>query len=149
MDHTGQFCDTSQHDPKVWFLAGTLGGSATRRCSISKERAILFPIISSAFSYAVDPQLKTEQELTKAVKEDIDKVTKLAVILNDIVIKDLQRFRIRSEPFEDVINGIPTIAVSDGYWIFLRPLKVRQFKIYFVGQNVDFFNEVTYYISIY
>jgi hypothetical protein len=112
-------------------------------------RAILFPMITSAFSYAVDPQLKTEKELAKAAKEDIDRVVKLGLILNGTAVENLERFRIRTKPFRDVINGIPTIAVSDGYWIFLKPLKVKKFKIYFVGQNVDFFNEVTYYLSIY
>ena len=148
-DKTGLFWNSSQLNPNVWFLAGTLGGSAIRRCSMSDARAILFPIITSAFSYAVDPQLKTEKELAKAAKEDIDRVVKLGLILNGTAVENLERFRIRTKPFRDVINGIPTIAVSDGYWIFLKPLKVKKFKIYFVGQNVDFFNEVTYYLSIY
>lgn len=148
-DVTGKFSDTLQLYQNVWFLAGTLGGTAVRRCSISNRRAILFPIITSAFSYAVDPYLKTENELTAATKEDIDSVNKLSLSLNDIAIEGLERFRIRTEPFRDVINGISTIAVSDGYWIFLKPLKVKQFMIYFFGQNIDFFNEVTYYLSIY
>jgi len=149
LDRTGKFCDRSQHHPNVWFLAGTLGGSATRKCNIPSEKAILFPIITSAFSYAVDPYLRTEEELTKTTKEDIDKVSKLKLKLNDTIFDDIRKFRIRSDPFDDVINGQPTRAVSDGYWIFLKPLHSGKLKIYFVGENVDFFNEVTYYISIF
>lgn len=148
-DNTGEFCDVSQPYPNVWLLAGTLGGSATRYCRIPNGRAILFPLITSAFSFAVDPHLRTEEELSKATKLDMDKVVKLSLSFNGFGFENLDRFRILTGPFEDVIDGKPTTAVSDGFWIFLRPLKDRKFKIYFVGQSDDFFNEVTYNLSTY
>lgn len=148
-DSNGELCELSQNHPNVWFLAGTLGGSATRSCKIPIGRAILFPIITSAFSYAVDPYLKSEEELIKTTTHDIDTVDELSLSLNDIVFDDFKKFRVRTEPFNDVINGISTKAVSDGYWMFLKPLKAGKFKIHFSGQNRDFFNEVTYYLHIF
>jgi hypothetical protein len=148
-DNNGELCGLSQNNRNVWFLAGTLGGSATRTCKIPVGRAILFPIITSAFSYAVDPYLKTEEELTKSTKEDIDTANELSLSLDDNIFGGLKQFRVMTEPFDDVINGKPTKAVSDGYWIFLKPIKPGKLKIHFSGQNRDFFNEVTYYLSIY
>src|SRR3972149_2756089 len=35
---------------KVWFLAGTFGGSVERKCTMPAEKAILFPIINAEWS---------------------------------------------------------------------------------------------------
>jgi len=147
-DINGELCGLSQNYLNVWFLAGTLGGSATRYCNIPVGKAILFPIITSAFSYVVDPHLKTEKELTNSTKKDIDSAKELCLSLDDIIFEDLKQFRLRTEPFDDVINGKSTKAVSDGYWIFLKPLNHGKLKIHFSAQNRDFFNKVTYYLSI-
>ena len=36
-DTTGEFCDANQPKGKVWFLAGTFGGTVTRTCTIPKR----------------------------------------------------------------------------------------------------------------
>lgn len=147
-DRTGSLCGTSQKNPHVWFLAGTFGDSAVRNCTIPYGKAVLFPIITSVFSFALDPQLKTEVDLTNAVREDIDTVEKLALRINGSKITEFNRLRIMSQPFDDIIDGVRTISVSDGYWAFLKPLKGEHYTIYFEGKNIDFYNEVTYHISI-
>ena len=148
LDSTGELCSIPQVNSNVWFLAGTLGGSATRTCSIPRGKAILFPIITSAFSFAVDPHLISEDELIRSTIEDIDTVKKLSLTVDDHEFKDFAQFRVRSEPFDDIIFGQPTRAVSDGYGSFLKALIAGKHKIHFLGENVDFFNEVTYCIYI-
>jgi hypothetical protein len=147
-DRTGSLSGTFQNNPHVWFLAGTLGNSALRNCTIPYGKAVLFPIITSVFSFALDPHLKTEEDLTNAVREDIDTVEKLALRINEVKITNFSRLRVLSQPFDDVIDDMRTISVSDGYWAFLKPLKAGSYTIYFEGKNIDFYNEVTYHISI-
>src|SRR5690349_21500783 len=64
IDETGKYCGEGQNGP-VWFLAGTSGNTykAERRCNIPSERAILFPIIASQFSYSEAPHIRTDKEL--------------------------------------------------------------------------------------
>ena len=148
LDSTGRFCATSQDNPNVWFLAGTFGGTAVRNVSIPYGRAILFPILTSVFSFILDPHLKTEQELISSVEEDIDSVEHLSLTIDGIAFREFSDFRVRSKPFEDIIDGIKTKMVSDGYWAFMKPLKSGFHKIHFMGKNINFFNEVMYNISI-
>lgn len=147
-DHTGILCGMSQNNPYVWFLAGTFGDSVVRNCSIPYGKSILFPIITSVFSYALDPHLKTEEDLTNAVREDIDMVENLALRINEVEVTQFRRLRILSKPFNDTIGDVKSISVSDGYWAFLKPLKPRNYTIYFKGKNIDFYNEVTYHICV-
>jgi hypothetical protein len=50
-DTRGQFCSTSQHNPHVWFLAGTFGGSAVRYSTIPYGKTVLFPVITAVFYF--------------------------------------------------------------------------------------------------
>jgi len=147
-DHTGDLCDTSQNNPHAWFLAGTFGDSAVRNCTIPRGKAVLFPIITSVFSFDLDPHLKTEEDLTNAVRKDIDTVEDLALRINEVDITQFNRLRVLSKPFHDLIDDMRTISVSDGYWAFLKPLNSGDYTFYFRGKNIDFYNEVTYHVSI-
>ena len=147
-DSTGLFGRISQNYSCVWFLAGTLGDSVIRNCTIPQGKAILFPIITSIFSFALDPYIKTEEQLKNAVRRDLNTVEYIYLTIDGINFKGLNRFRVLSDPFDDIIDGVPTKSVSDGYWIFLKPPKIGDHTICFKGKNIDFFNEVKYYISI-
>jgi hypothetical protein len=148
LDLTGEFCSKFQYNENVWLLAGTFGGSAIRNCTIPHGKAILFPVITSEFSYSQDPYLKSEEQLTRAVTKDIDTVDLLTVVIDKVTFVGINKLRIRSEPFNYDIDGVDTTIVSDGYWIFLKPQKIGNHIIYFAGRNFDFFNEVTYHVSI-
>lgn len=148
-DTTGENCDVSQVQPHVWFLAGTFGGSVIRNCKIEYGKALLFPIITSIFSFALDPHLKTEKELVRHVIKDIDSVSYIKLHIDDLSFEEFDQFRVKSEPFHDNIDGRATISVSDGYWIFLKPQNIGRHHIFFSARNIDFFNEVSYNISIY
>lgn len=147
-DATGQFFNTAQSNPKVCFLAGTFGGCATRNCTIEYGKALFFPIITSIFSFILDPHLKTEQDLIREVTGDIDSVERLDLTVDEKPFLNLNQLRVRSEPFDDTIDGVKTKTVSDGYWAFLKPPKIGKHTIHFMGKNVDFFNEVTYHLVI-
>ena len=148
LDKSGEFCGINQRYPDVWFLTGTYGGSVTRTCIIPYGKCILFPIIASLFSLATDPHLKTEKELLRTVRNDINKIERLSLTINGVRFEDFREFRVGSEVFEDTINGKVTKVVSDGYWVFMKPLPIGTHKIHFLGKNEDFFNEVNYNVSI-
>jgi hypothetical protein len=141
-DNTGKNCAVNQRDPNVWFLAGTPGGPpAVRTCTIPPEKAILFPIISNECSFSEYPKLKTESELRIEVKSQEDQVTNLRVTIDGIEMQNLDKYRIQSPLFnvtfpQDNIFGAPagpTQAVSDGYWVFLKPLPPGKHEIHFSG----------------
>jgi len=147
-DTTGQYCNAFQPYPNVWFLAGTFGGSVIRFCTLPYGKALFFPIITSVFSFVEDPDLKTEDDLIGAARKDTDTVKRLDLVVDDVSFVQLDKFRVSSGVFDDVINGVQTKSVSDGFWIFLKPFHVGTHRIYFIGENIDFFNQVTYHISI-
>jgi hypothetical protein len=148
LDATGQFSGIFQVNPSAFFLAGTEGGSATRKCTMPQGKAIFFPVITCIFSFALDPDLETEEELTREVTKDIDRVERMSLRVDQVIFEEFSQFRVRSDPFDDIINGMRTKTVSDGYWIFLKPLAIGNHNIHFTGRNFDFFNEVDYHIEI-
>jgi hypothetical protein len=147
-DKSGKFCATNQRYSEVWFLAGTYGGCVTRTCIIPCGKCILFPIIASLFSFATDPHLKTEKDLLRTVENDINMIERLSLTIDGVNFEDFREFRVRSEVFRVMVNGKVTKAVSDGYWVFMKPPPIGIHNIHFLGKNADFFNEVYYTISI-
>ena len=76
----------------------------------------------------------------------------LEVFVDGIEFFDLHKYRVRFGPFElalpadniwDLVPGV-TKAVSDGFWIFLRPLKHGNHRISFCGVEPNFHTEVMY-----
>jgi len=70
-----------------------------------------------------------------------DSVIQVQAIVDGVAIKGLYKYRIQS-PLSDLtlggnnILGLPaqtTQAVSDGNWVFLKPLPVGKHVIYFKG----------------
>jgi hypothetical protein len=127
-----------QKDPNVWFLAGTLGGTSTRRCAIPANKGLFLPVINILNSYVTDPQLKTDSELCAAAQSDIDDITKKDAMIDGIKVDP---YRVISPIFtpnvikDNVLStqAGPTRAVSDGYWVFLRPLSIGRHVINIFG----------------
>ncbi|HBP64057.1 MAG TPA: hypothetical protein DD730_07265 [Desulfosporosinus sp.] len=140
-DETGQKSNANQVDPNVWFLVGTYGGSAERSFSIPAGKALLFPIINFTTSYAEEPALKTESELILRAKTDIDDITHKEASIDGLKLVQVDRYRVSSQPFDMTLpeNNVfgakagPTRAVSDGYWIFLKPLSMGEHTIHAAG----------------
>jgi hypothetical protein len=139
-DDTGKYCAQGQSGP-VWFLTGTYKHSVDRYCTIPAGKAILFTILNSECSFAEFPNLKTEEQLRQCAKQMQDSVVHLEASVNGIPLTGLEKYRIQSLLFNftipyDSILGLPpqtTQAVSDGNWVFLKPLPVGNHTIYFKG----------------
>jgi hypothetical protein len=138
LDNTGENCAHKQNG-SVWFLAGTIGGQAKRRCTIPAEKGVLFPIVVKECSFAEDRDLNTESELSARAKEDIDHVIYMETEIDGTKVKDLGNYRVSSGLFNlifpqsniyDVEPG-PTQAVCNGYWILLKPLPQGRHTIHF------------------
>ena len=135
LDETGEDCAQAQNQTgPVWFLAGTSGGSAERRCTIPAGKAILIPVINNVNIRAAS---ETDEELLAGAKNPVDSVTILEFSIDGVPLQDIWNYRLQS-PFFDVtlpndnVFGISAgtyRAVADGYWVFLQPLPPGQHEI--------------------
>lgn len=157
MDNNGEHCTEGQSGP-VWFLAGTTGNvyHAERKCIILGEKAVLFPIIVSEFSFSEVPHIKRNDELLSYTATDIDECSILDASIDGVNLFDLHKFRIKIGPFDvsfpsdnlwNVRPG-PTKAVSDGYWVFLKPLNEGDHIIEFHGVEPHFRTQVRYRLTV-
>jgi len=132
-DSTGTYANVNQNDPNVFFLCQTIESVASvpnRTITLPANRSIFMPIINWISTLHKDGE--TDREMIAIAKERMDVVANLEVTINGTTIKEgLEKYRARS-PFFDIIlpedNIVevpagPTRCVSDGYWIFLEPLK--------------------------
>jgi hypothetical protein len=146
VDESGEKCAVGQNNPDVWFLAGTGGGEVARTCTIPSGKAIFFPVLNVECDYLSDLAHKTEADLRKCAKDDQDKATNLQATIDGVTIPDLNMYRVQSPLFnltipKDNAMGIPpgfTQAISDGFWVLLKPLPVGKHEIHFSGSLVDF-----------
>ena len=142
-DPSGERCALGQNQTgPVWFLVGSGGGKAERECTIPAGRAILMPAINVECSYAEDQSLRTEDDLRACATSDQDLVTETAATLNGSV---LQVHRVQSPVFNltfSVDNVFaapvgPTKVVSEGFWVFVKPLPPGQYVLHVQGLLVD------------
>jgi hypothetical protein len=145
-DDTGANCAVNQKGP-VWFLAGTAGGLATRSCTVPADKAVLVPIINAEWSTVEEPG-STEEHLRAVAKDLIDHVTQTSASVDGTAV-DLGpvsegRFRFQSPLFTITFapnNGFGVTpgtgkAVSDGFWVMVKPLSKGQHAIDFQGTAV-------------
>lgn len=140
-DPAGERCAEQQSGP-VWFLVGSGGGRAERSCAVPAGVAILIPAINVECSLAEDDSLKNEADLRACANSDQDLVTQTAATLDG---SELEVHRVESPLFDvtfpaDNIFAAPegpTQAVSDGYWVFLKPLPPGNHELHAEGLLVD------------
>jgi|KBSMisStandDraft_5_1062788.scaffolds.fasta_scaffold123237_1 hypothetical protein len=150
-----------QRHKEVWFLGGTFGGKANRKCEIPRRRSIFFPIVNDLISFATDPQLKNESELSAYAKADLDetRIPPTHLNIDGFEIPDIKKYRVQSPVFDIVLPPIKpnsnefgscfssqlpvtTRAVSDGYWAFLKPLQRGEHRIEFIGEKLEYDTKV-------
>ena len=142
-DDTGKYCSENQLGP-VWFFPGTYGKPVIRECTVPTGKAILFPVLNSECSFAEFPELKTVEDLRICATAFQDQVTQLHTSIDgrDIPQIELEKYRIESPLFyftlpENNILDLPTntttAAVSDGNWVFVKPLSPGNHEISFRG----------------
>jgi hypothetical protein len=157
LDPTGAFCANGQ-EGKVWFLAGTFGGTATRSCTVPPGTALLFPAVNLV-SCGVPPDRATEEEVRSAVSIVPEEASGLNATIDGIPVSDIQgRYFEQSALFEvglpaDNLFGLPagTVVapcVDAGYYLMVHPLPPGEHTIEFGGSLTDFSTQVTYHITV-
>ena len=167
-DDTGRNCAQKQNG-SVWFFPGTTGGSAERTCTIPAGKAILVSILNGECSYADSPTAKTESDLRSCALASDAGVTNLKATIDGKDLKDVDKYRITTRPFnmtlvDNNIFGVQagrTIGVADGWWVFLNPLSPGKHEIHTIGvlvnptvaptatsTNPRFISEVTYHLMV-
>ena len=156
-DMTGKNCCQNQSG-SVWFLAGTFGGSVTRRCTIPPEKAIMFPILEKECSFAEDIDIKTEADLISRTLDETSRISHVEASVDGVTLRNLNKYRVQTPVFDLVfpknnVYSVPegrTRAASNGFWVFLEPLSAGEHEIYFKGvhRQPDFNIEVTYHLFI-
>lgn len=139
VDQNGKNCASNQSGA-VWFLAGALKGSAERSCTIPTDKAILFPVINVEASVA-EGDGSTEEELSARVKFEMDQITDMQAMIGGTNLDESKQYRIQSPLFNvtlpaDNVLGLPaqtTKMMSEGYWLFLKPLKPGNYDLYSFG----------------
>ncbi len=129
-DKTGEKILANQNFVDLLFLAGTYGGLAERAICIPSGKALLLPVINYVTSYSENPSLKSEEELFSDARSNINDILNKEASIDGVILEDLNKYRVTSGIFcvvypEENIYGIKpgqTKAVSDGYWLFLRPM---------------------------
>lgn len=170
LDSTGEKCQEGNMG-NIFFLVGTLGGSAVvRECTISEGQEIFFPIINQicidkpgGFGEPprdFDPPIGGPGSCQEQNESFIDQASDLEVTIDGVSIENLQDFRVQSYPFplkaqEDNLLGalgVPPgtyIAISDGYWIVVESLPEGEHTIHFAGQVGDELTvDVTYHLTV-
>ena len=144
-DDTGKYCSEGQSGP-VWFLTSSYKHPVDRFCSIPSGKSILLTMLNSECSFAELPNFKTENQLRQCAKQMQDSVVRLQASINGANISALEKFRIQSPLFNFTVHknnilGLPpqtTSAVSDGNWVFLKPLPIGNYIISFKGSLKNF-----------
>lgn len=162
LDDTGEFCALDQKG-KVWFLAGNFGGTVTRHCVVPRGKALFFPILNSGLSWAPEDGL-TAKALRAAENVKANAVTSLEVAIDGLQIMDLFAYRAQTPPGGfylpikqgSLLNvfgfeaGKRFPAMTDGYWLLLKPLKKGEHQIRIKGEvEADGFElDISYFLTI-
>lgn len=144
-DQTGQKCSIAQNDPNVWFLAQTASGSAERKCTLPKDKAIFIPILTGECDYLSDPTITKESDLRKCALSGIQGA-KISAMFDGRNLENLEGYRVQSPLFDLVIPSDTgfgqgpvgtTRAVADGYYLMLEPLAPGRHTFQFSANAVD------------
>jgi hypothetical protein len=135
-DSTGVRCGVMQNGP-VWFLVGS-AGKVERNCTIPSDKAILIPVINMECSYSESPDLKDKKGLTDCAITG-NNGAKISASVDNHPIVDLDKYRVATDIFNVTYANDPVTptnsnvsqAVSDGWYLFLEPMKPGQHEIKF------------------
>jgi hypothetical protein len=133
-DPTGVNAHLNQKYQNIFFLCQTHENTVphipSRTVTLPAGVSIFMPIINWISILNIDGV--TDQELTEVANKRMDEVGNLEITINGLNIRNgLEEYRSLSPFFEvwlpenNIIGSRPGMvrAVSDGYWLFLKPLK--------------------------
>lgn len=150
-EETGANGSVGQRGP-VWFLCGAynVSGTVNRTVTVPEGVYLFFPILAAQLDNA-DPGFLplTLDELLQAMDDYVAgvDVTSLSCTVDGVAITDLDKRRVISSVFSYVAvpgstpnlayNALPNDvvypAVSDGYWVMLKPLPLGNHTITWSG----------------
>lgn len=153
----------------VYFLAGNAGGASSRSVTIPANTAIFFPLLNSYndfpcpdTSFHPAPGETLEHFLSGPVMALIDQVDALSMTIDGNILPNPFDYRGTSGLYDftgnaDLVNcldncitGSTQQAVSDGYWIMLKPLSTGEHILHFTGTVTAYgvSLDVTYNITV-
>ncbi|MGD1836829.1 MAG: hypothetical protein ACPKPY_02070 [Nitrososphaeraceae archaeon] len=146
-DDDGKYCGQNQHQP-VWFFPGSYEHPVVRTCEIPANTALLITILNSECSFADYSSLTTEDELRDCATKIQDTVSGVHASLDGVDIPNLENYRVQSNlfnftlPENNILNLPPqtTQAVSDGNWLFIKPLPPGTYELKFKGDLLNSVN---------
>lgn len=166
-DPDGSLQGQGQSGP-VYFLAGTGGTPAVRSVTIPAGKAVFFPLICIINDYPCPdetfqpaPGQTLEEFLVEGANAFIGSTTSLSATLDGVALTNLTDYRGStglvsftgnadlSNCLDGCITGTPQDAVSDGYWLMLKPLSPGQHTLHFnAASSYGFSLDVTYTITV-
>jgi hypothetical protein len=166
IDPTGDSCAVGQHGP-VWFLSGTFGETVVRHCAVPGGRALFFPLINCEWEniWVGQPILPINELYALCAPASIPVLTLevdgVPLLPSEAVDPDdasLLDFRATADVFDyslplDNIAGQPQgvyyPAISDGWWMMLKPLAPGSHTLRFTASNDSgFYLDVTYELDV-
>lgn len=166
LDPTGAYGAIGQSG-KVWFLAGTTGGSVERTITVPKGKAVFFPIVN--YFWVNTPELGDppwtadwETAVRNYVASVVDTHQGLMLVIDGRPVAHVEALRVASTVGactvpDDNIFGVklapgPHECVADGFWALLPPMSVGKHTIRFKGGFAEpqpgFSLDVTYRITV-
>ena len=170
-DPTGEQCGLEQ-EGRVWYLAGTTGGSVERSCTIPRRKYLFFPLLNT---WSIPPAdlVDTDEELAEFVAFFTDffparreTVCSLTLrldgedLIGDTEAIDADTWVTVLEPFEIEVNddnyvgdpegypgGTYPAAVHGGHFALLRPLEPGDHVLEFGGARCNDEGAVTFEVS--
>ncbi len=160
-DPTGENCAAGQSG-HVWFLGGSFAsGNVNRRCVVPNGTSLFFPLRNTERDNLANPY-RTEEDMRVSAIARMNLVTDLAASLDGRAITGLSDYRISAIeeltgfnftlPAQNVFTFfgqnapagncqvpaggtecVPYLAVSDGFYLMLRPLSVGEHTLQFQG----------------
>ena len=102
-------------------------------------------MLAGECSYAENPGLKTESQLTACATEGQNLSRSMDVIIDGTKLKNLENYRVQSRLFDvtfpenNIFSAKPgnTTSVSDGFWVFLKPLSLGKHELEFTASTID------------
>jgi hypothetical protein len=142
-DKTGDWCTTFAQDLKnssVAYLPQTTGFKVTRTCIVPSGTSLFIEVISGALSEGERPDTPIP-DLENLVKLDQDNVIAKSLRINGEEVKDLDKYRFHTGPFNftapnGAMFGIAPgqyTAVAGGYFVMTEPLMPGNYTIRATG----------------
>jgi hypothetical protein len=142
-DPTGQRCATGQSNTNssVFYLAFNNGGVSERTCKVPAGKGLFIPVMQVEISDKDIPGAKPE-DLKLATKTDQDSVNSLYLKIGnkEYNFGDLRKYRTDTDIFDvdyadngifGIVEGGPTKASADGYYIITEPLQKGNYTVHY------------------